>query len=216
MGIGYQPSGSGTSFESTNRANYARITAGAGQPAGGQRAQRRHWAGVPLTRGDARGHSAWRHCARQRRVCRGSSTGAIDGVGTEDEHLGDLSISPPLDNQAQHLHLAGGQTGGSSGDSDGREGWGAAGYPLAVTWTHPHYGGRRWWWICPLVVDGVYCRRRVGKLYLPPGGQYFGCRHCYQLAYTSSQDSRKPDHLARLLNLDPEAIRLLERRLRGR
>lgn len=33
--------------------------------------------------------------------------------------------------------------------------------------------------------------RRVGKVYLPPGGKYFGCRHCYQLSYRSSQESDK-------------------------
>jgi len=38
-----------------------------------------------------------------------------------------------------------------------------------------------------LTVNGVACNRRVGKLYLPPGGRYFGCRACYDLAYRSSQ-----------------------------
>jgi hypothetical protein len=31
----------------------------------------------------------------------------------------------------------------------------------------------------------------VGKLYLPPGGSYYGCRHCHRLTYTSSQESGK-------------------------
>jgi len=31
----------------------------------------------------------------------------------------------------------------------------------------------------------------VGKLYLPPGGKYFGCRHCYNLTYKSCQESDK-------------------------
>lgn len=30
---------------------------------------------------------------------------------------------------------------------------------------------------------------RVGKLSLPPGGKYYGCRHCYSLTYESAQTS---------------------------
>jgi hypothetical protein len=30
------------------------------------------------------------------------------------------------------------------------------------------------------------CRRRVQKLYL--GGEYFGCRHCYELSYQSRNE----------------------------
>jgi hypothetical protein len=55
----------------------------------------------------------------------------------------------------------------------------------------PHYGGIRWWFECPLVIDGKHCGRRVGKLYLPPGAKYFGCRHCYDLTYRSSQRHNK-------------------------
>ena len=83
---------------------------------------------------------------------------------------------------------------------------------VCVVATQPHYGGRRWWWICPLGANGIPCHRRVGKLYLTPGGRSFGCRHCHRLTYTSSQESRNPDHLARLLGLDRERARLLLRR----
>ena len=68
-----------------------------------------------------------------------------------------------------------------------------------LTTTRPHFGGLRWWFCCPLRVEGRPCGRRVGKLYLPPGGRYFGCRHCYDLTYTSCQESRKYDGLARFL-----------------
>ncbi len=64
-------------------------------------------------------------------------------------------------------------------------------YPVMLQTTRPNYGGRRWWFTCPLVVNGRACHRRVGKLYLPPGGKYFGCRHCYNLTYKSCQESDK-------------------------
>jgi hypothetical protein len=48
-------------------------------------------------------------------------------------------------------------------------------------------GGARPYFVCPGVVNGTACRRRVAKLYGP--GRYFLCRHCYRLAYASqSQD----------------------------
>jgi hypothetical protein len=56
--------------------------------------------------------------------------------------------------------------------------------------TPVHLGGVRWWFTCPLV-RGVACRRRAGKLYLPPGGRYFGCRVCHDLTYRSCQESTR-------------------------
>ena len=62
-------------------------------------------------------------------------------------------------------------------------------YKVLLGTTRPRLGGLRWWFICPLVANGRKCGRRVGKLYLPPGGKYYGCRHCYDLTYESSQTS---------------------------
>lgn len=62
-------------------------------------------------------------------------------------------------------------------------------YKVKLVTTPCNFGGVRYWFICPLVVDGKSCLRRVGKLYLPPGGKYFGCRHCYDLTYESCKKS---------------------------
>ena len=63
-------------------------------------------------------------------------------------------------------------------------------YVVKLTPTRCFFGGRRWWLRCPLEKDGQVCNRRVGILYLG-GGNYFGCRHCYRLAYESSQNSHR-------------------------
>jgi hypothetical protein len=63
-------------------------------------------------------------------------------------------------------------------------------YMVALVSTHPNYGGLRWWFVCPIVVAGHACRRRVGKLYLAPGRRYFACRHCCDLAYTSQREDK--------------------------
>jgi len=68
-------------------------------------------------------------------------------------------------------------------------------YDFRMVKTVPHYGGARWYFLCPLVVNGRPCLHRASKLYLPPGGLYFGCRTCYGLTYTSSQESHQFDRL---------------------
>lgn len=75
-------------------------------------------------------------------------------------------------------------------------------YTVQVTSTTPNYGGRRWWWICPLVKHGQPCERRVAKLYIPGGATLLGCRHCYELTYESCQDSHKYDSLFALIAAD--------------
>ncbi len=63
-------------------------------------------------------------------------------------------------------------------------------YEVKLTTTPCNYGGVRYWFICPLSRDGVVCGRRVSKLYLAPGSNCFGCRHCYNLSYESRNESR--------------------------
>ena len=66
-------------------------------------------------------------------------------------------------------------------------------YGITLQTTRLHTGGLRWWFTCPRSPQGRACERRVGKLYLPPGARYFGCRHCYDLTYTSCQESHLYD-----------------------
>lgn len=62
----------------------------------------------------------------------------------------------------------------------------ALAYSVRLVTTRPHYGGVRWWFLCPLRPRGVPCLRRVRKLYRD--GRYFGCRHCHDLTYRSRQE----------------------------
>ncbi len=94
-------------------------------------------------------------------------------------------------------------------------------YQVYLTTTPLPWGGLRWWFICPLTLNGCSCGRRVGKLYLPPGGRYFGCRRCYDLTYRSCQDSHRFDELyaaigARRGLSARDVARLLSRNRRGR
>ena len=61
--------------------------------------------------------------------------------------------------------------------------------------TPTNFNGERWWFVCPLIVDGAACKRRVGRLYLPPGAQFWGCRLCHDLAYQSTRETHRADRL---------------------
>lgn len=74
--------------------------------------------------------------------------------------------------------------------------------PVQIERLPQNFGGERWWFRCPLVVNGIPCQRRCGKLYLPPGGRYFGCRHCHDLTYTSCNESHQFDSMFRGLARD--------------
>jgi hypothetical protein len=65
--------------------------------------------------------------------------------------------------------------------------------PIWLQTTPTQFGGERWWFTCPLVVNGVACNRRVGKLHLPPAARYFGCRTCHKLTYRSCQEAHKEE-----------------------
>ena len=88
----------------------------------------------------------------------------------------------------------------------------AVDYKIRLTTTTPNYGGLRWWFICPLVRKDGLPASRVAKLYLPPGGRYFGSRLGYGLTYTSCQQSRRFSGLYRMLaeelGTDEASIRL--------
>ena len=56
-------------------------------------------------------------------------------------------------------------------------------YKVPLTITNCRFGGKRYWFTCPMYRSGVYCGKRVGVLY--KDGDYFACRHCYNLTYSS-------------------------------
>ena len=76
-----------------------------------------------------------------------------------------------------------------TGDGD----WEDVKEPVRIVRTPCRFGGTRPYFICPGVVDGVACGRRVAKLYAD--GRYFLCRHCNNLTYSCQSE----DALSRAL-----------------
>ena len=62
-------------------------------------------------------------------------------------------------------------------------------YRIPIISTSCHYGGKRYWFICPWHKNGVYCGKRVRVLY--KAGDYFACRHCYNLTYRTRNENRR-------------------------
>ncbi len=62
-------------------------------------------------------------------------------------------------------------------------------YKVPIVETACHFGGTRYWFQCSLFKNGKHCGRRVGVLY--KGGDWFGCRHCYELMYSSQKVNRR-------------------------
>jgi len=84
-------------------------------------------------------------------------------------------------------------------------------FPVEITTTYCYLGGKRHWFLCPFFRNGVRCRRRVGRLYLPPGEPVLGCRLCYGLTYKTCQTHNKRlDRLIKNPSLLKEALRSQE------
>jgi len=62
-------------------------------------------------------------------------------------------------------------------------------YKVFLTTTSCNFGGKRYWFVCPLSKNGRYCGRRVGVIYSI--GKWFGCRYCADIAYRAQFDGGK-------------------------
>lgn len=90
----------------------------------------------------------------------------------------DYDLTDP-DNATLRLHWRSCRAGGD---------WVRREQVIRLVYTRPHYGGRRWWMICPVRGD------RVAKLYLPHNGDIFAGRKAWRIAYRSQRvaDHDKP------------------------
>lgn len=105
----------------------------------------------------------------------GQSSGS---VGLEVSVMGDIQKyyrdEPPGEPYIRIHYTQTDNTSGEKKDFD---------YKILLVTTPCRFGGMRYWFRCPWYRNGVYCSRRVGTLYM--AGDYFACRHCYDLTYTS-------------------------------
>lgn len=84
-------------------------------------------------------------------------------------------------------------------------------YKVPLVKTQCHFGSTRYWFKCSLYKSGQYCGRRVGVLY--KDGDWFGCRHCYDLTYSSKNSNPRYKHypIFRILDLDTRIEKAYEK-----
>jgi hypothetical protein len=127
--------------------------------------------------------------------------GVIIWTNDADDVVGSVEVETIIsgDGDKTYLEL------GIGGFVNGRQ-------KIGLTKTPCNYGGRRWWFECPVTKDGVYCGNRASKLLLPPGGSDFGCRQCHDLTYESCQKSHKYDRIIDHIpdDLDLEGLNLTQ------
>ena len=93
--------------------------------------------------------------------------------------------------------------------------WVSFNYSVNLQTTACHYGGERYWFICP----AIGCGRRVALLYM--ADKYFACRHCYQLAYPSQRETtdnraiRRANKIRDKLDWEPGILNARGRKPKG-
>lgn len=93
------------------------------------------------------------------------------------ENTGSASIQSYISEEEQYLKFSYTQTDRYSGKKTDFD------YKIPLITTPCYFGGKRYWFRCSWYVNGVYCGRRVGVLYL--SDKYFACRYCNNLTYNS-------------------------------
>jgi hypothetical protein len=91
---------------------------------------------------------------------------------------GDIGIAVNSDNTSLRAFYTSTDRSGEKTELD---------YQVPMTRTRCHFGGWRYWLLCPLIRNGSVCNNQVGILYLE--GKYLGCRRCHNLSYESQQTS---------------------------
>lgn len=116
----------------------------------------------------------------------GWRAGTITWTSGWSENKSSVGIEVSTLNNENYLRIHYTQTDNSSGEKKDFD------YKIPLTTTPCRYGGKRYWFICPWYKNGIYCGRRVGVLY--KDGDYFACRHCYNLTYNSRKQNASYRH----------------------
>ena len=92
----------------------------------------------------------------------GCRSGQIVWKNSSDEETGSIGVAVSImdgDSYARLYYTVTDRDTGEKTDYD---------YKVSLTTTPCHFGGVRYWFICPLTTNGVYCGRRVAKLHKGP------------------------------------------------
>jgi hypothetical protein len=120
----------------------------------------------------------------------------------ENGSRGRVSIQVSIYNEGKYARFIYTQTDNNTGEKKDFD------YSVQIIETTCHFGGTRHWFKCSLYKNNKPCGRRVGVLY--KAGDWFGCRHCYELTYSSRKVNKryKLYPMFRVLDLDMKIEKL--------
>ncbi len=104
-------------------------------------------------------------------------------TGMWGERKSTVGIRVVIEEDEKYIRINYTQTDRASGDKKDFD------YKVPITTTPCNYGGVRYWFRCTLSRNGNHCGRRVGTLY--KDGDWFGCRHCWNLTYEARNKNRR-------------------------
>jgi hypothetical protein len=118
---------------------------------------------------------------------------------------GSISVQVSVCNEEKYARFIYTQTDNNTGTKENFD------YKVPIIETPCHFGNTRYWFKCPLYKNGQYCGRRIGVLY--KDGDWFGCRHCYNLSYSSQNENKKYKYypLFRLMDLEMKMEKLYKK-----
>jgi hypothetical protein len=123
-------------------------------------------------------------------------SGTITWTSGWDKHESSVGVEVSLINGDGYLRIHYTQTDRDTNEKKDFD------YKIPLTTTPCRYGGKRYWFICPWYKNGNYCGKRVGVLY--KNGDYFACRHCYDLTYSSKKQNRRSAFFSLLNVIDKQ------------
>lgn len=126
------------------------------------------------------------------------------GWGENGSH-GKVGVKVSIQGEEKYAEFIYTQTDNHTGEKQNFD------YRVPIIETSCYFGGSRYWFQCNLTKSGKFCGRRVGVLY--KGGDWFGCRHCYELTYASRNANRQYElyPLFQTLELSEKADKLREK-----
>lgn len=113
----------------------------------------------------------------------GYKWGTITWTSNWSENKNSINLSSNIYDDEQFIKLSYTQTDRETGEKKDFD------FKVPLVTTPCYFGGKRYWFICSVYKSGMYCGRRVAVLY--KGGDYFACRHCYDLSYESRNENRR-------------------------
>lgn len=126
----------------------------------------------------------------------GWKSGTITWTNNWSENKNSVGIIVSTMNGDNHIRIHYTQTDNDTNEKKDFD------YKIPLTSIPCRFGGKRYWFICPWYKDGRYCGKRVGTLY--KDGDYFACRHCYDLTYSSRKQNRRYKYFSLFSFLDVE------------